>query len=111
MPSSRILVVDDDPVFSQFTQNLLTENGMEAMTAFNKADALDLLDRHHFSCAIFDIFLRRERGGPHQAPPHQRQRHPHHHGLRQEDVDEVVRAMKDGRTTTSRSPSGAKSRS
>src|SRR5512146_572551 len=97
MPSSLILVVDDDPVFTQFTQGLLTENGMKVMTAFNKADAIDLLDKHHFSCVIFDIFLPDGSGVDLIKP------------LRsngsvtpiimvsgQGDVDEVVRAMKDG---------------
>ncbi len=97
MPSSRILVVDDDPVFSQFTQNLLTENGMEAMTAFNKADALDLLDRHHFSCAIFDIFLP-DGSGVDLIKPLRSNGNvtPIIMVSGQEDVDEVVRAMKDG---------------
>ncbi|MBF8260379.1 MAG: hypothetical protein HW377_2753, partial [Actinobacteria bacterium] len=38
MASHTILLVDDDPVFTQFTKNLLTENGMEVVTAFNKAE-------------------------------------------------------------------------
>jgi two-component system response regulator AtoC len=97
MPSSRILVVDDDPVFSQFTQNLLTENGMEVMTAFNKADTLDLLDRHHFSCAIFDIFLP-DGSGVDLIKPLRTNGNatPIIMVSGQEDVDEVVRAMKDG---------------
>jgi two-component system response regulator AtoC len=90
-------VVDDDPVFSQFTQNLLTENGMEAMTAFNKADALNLLDKHHFSCAIFDIFLP-DGSGVDLIKPLRTNGNatPIIMVSGQEDVDEVVRAMKDG---------------
>jgi two-component system response regulator AtoC len=97
MPSSLILVVDDDPVFSQFTQNLLTENGMEAMTAFNKADALNLLDKHHFSCVIFDIFLPDGSGVDLIKPLRSNgNATPIIMVSGQEDVDEVVRAMKDG---------------
>jgi two-component system response regulator AtoC len=97
MPSSLVLVVDDDPVFSQFTRNLLTENGMEAMTAFNKADALDLLGKHHFSCAIFDIFLPDGSGVDLIKPLRSNgNATPIIMVSGQEDVDEVVRAMKDG---------------
>jgi len=94
---SRILVVDDDPVFSQFTQNLLIENGMEAMTAFNKTDALDLLDKHQFSCVIFDIFLP-DGSGVDLIKPLRSNGNvtPIIMVSGQEDVDEVVRAMKDG---------------
>src|SRR5512134_489686 len=97
MTSSLILVVDDDPVFSQFTLNLLTENGMEAMTAFNKADALELLDKHHFSCVIFDIFLPDGSGVDLIKPLRSNGNAiPIIMVSGQEDVDEVVRAMKDG---------------
>src|SRR5512134_1633858 len=97
MTSSLILVVDDDPVFSQFTLNLLTENGMEAMTAFNKADALDLLNKHHFSCVIFDIFLPDGSGVDLIKPLRSNgNATPIIMVSGQEDVDEVVRAMKDG---------------
>ena len=37
MTQNLVLLVDDDPVFTQFTQNILTEKGMKVMTAFNKA--------------------------------------------------------------------------
>ena len=97
MASSNILVVDDDPVFTQFTQNLLTEKGMKVSTAFNKAEAIEFLDKHVYSCAIFDIFLPDGSGVDLIKP------------LRangtgtpiimvsgQGDVEEVVRAMKDG---------------
>ena len=97
MPTALILVVDDDPVFSQFTQNLLTDNGMKAMTAFSKADALDLLDKHHFSCVIFDIFLP-DGSGVDLIKPLRSNGNvtPIIMVSGQEDVDEVVRAMKDG---------------
>ena len=97
MASSHILIVDDDPVFTQFTQNLLTEKGMRVSTAFNKAEAIEFLDKQVFSCAIFDIFLPDGSGVDLIKP------------LRsngtgtpiimvsgQGDVEEVVRAMKDG---------------
>ncbi|PWB62342.1 MAG: hypothetical protein C3F14_10045 [Deltaproteobacteria bacterium] len=97
MPSTLVLVVDDDPVFTQFTQNLLTENGMKVVTAFNKADAIDLLDKHHFSCVIFDIFLPDGSGVDLIKPLRSNgSATPIIMVSGQGDVDEVVRAMKDG---------------
>lgn len=97
MSASLILVVDDDPVFTQFTQNLLTENGMKVVTAFNKADALDLLDKHHFSCLIFDIFLPDGSGVDLIKPLRSNSSStPIIMVSGQGDVEEVVRAMKDG---------------
>jgi two-component system response regulator AtoC len=97
MSASLILVVDDDPVFTQFTQNLLTENGMKVVTAFNKADALDLLDKHVFSCVIFDIFLPDGSGVDLIKPLRSNgNATPIIMVSGQGDVEEVVRAMKDG---------------
>ncbi|OGP76104.1 MAG: hypothetical protein A2Z40_02070 [Deltaproteobacteria bacterium RBG_19FT_COMBO_60_16] len=94
---SNILVVDDDPVFTQFTQNLLIEKGMKVTTAFNKATAMEYLDNHHFSCVILDIFLP-DGNGVDLVKPFRAK------GMNipiimvsgQGDVEEVVRAMKDG---------------
>jgi len=97
MSASLVLVVDDDPVFTQFTQNLLTENGMKVMVAFNKADALDLLDKHQFSCLIFDIFLPDGSGVDLIKPLRSNgSATPIIMVSGQGDVEEVVRAMKDG---------------
>src|SRR3972149_3874930 len=97
MTISNILVVDDDPVFTQFTQNLLIEKGMKVTTAFNKATAMEYLDNHHFSCVILDIFLP-DGNGVDLVKPFRAK------GMNipiimvsgQGDVEEVVRAMKDG---------------
>ncbi|MGE5664462.1 MAG: sigma-54-dependent transcriptional regulator [Deltaproteobacteria bacterium] len=97
MNPQLILLVDDDPIFTQFTQNLLTEKGMKVVTAFNKAEGLDLFERHHPSCAILDIFLpdgsgvdliKPMRAGGANTPIIM--------VSGQSEVDEVVRAMKDG---------------
>ena len=92
-----VLLVDDDPVFTQFTQNILTEKGMKVMTAFNKAEGLDLFEKHHPDCVILDIFLPDGSGVDLIKPIR---------GIElkvpiimvsgQNEVDEVVRAMKDG---------------
>ncbi len=97
MAPPNILIVDDDPVFTQFTESLLTEKGMKVVTAFSKAEALEFLEKNIFSCVIFDIFLPDGSGVDLIKP------------IRlngtgtpiimvsgQGDVEEVVRAMKDG---------------
>ena len=97
MPQSLVMVVDDDPVFTQFTQNFLTENGMKVVTAFNKAEALELLDKHNFSCVIFDIFLPDGSGADLIKPLRANgSTTPIIMVSGQGDVEEVVRAMKDG---------------
>jgi two-component system, NtrC family, response regulator AtoC len=97
MTTSNILVVDDDPVFIQFTQNLLIEKGMKVTTAFNKATAMEYLDNHHFSCVIFDIFLP-DGSGVDLIKPFRSNGNttPIIMVSGQGDVEEVVRAMKDG---------------
>ncbi|TFG58218.1 MAG: response regulator, partial [Deltaproteobacteria bacterium] len=57
MSQNVILLVDDDPVFSRFTENVLTEGGMKVIPAFNKAEGLELFERNHPNCVILDIFL------------------------------------------------------
>ena len=97
MAANLVLVVDDDPVFTRFTQDLLAGNGHEVVTAFNKAEALEIFEKHHPSCAILDIFLpdgsgvdliRPLRAGGSTTPIIM--------VSGQSDVEEVVRAMKDG---------------
>src|SRR5512145_3364137 len=92
-----ILLVDDDPVFTQFTQNLLTEKGMKVVTAFSKAEGLELFERNRPSCVILDIFLPDGSGvdliKPMRAASHTL---PIIMVSGQSEVDEVVRAMKEG---------------
>jgi two-component system, NtrC family, response regulator AtoC len=97
MPKIVILLVDDDPVFTQFTQGFLAENGMGVVTAFNKAEAIDLYEAHRPSCILLDIFLPDGSGVDLIKPIRSA-------GMAtpiimvsgQSDVEEVVRAMKDG---------------
>lgn len=92
-----ILLVDDDPVFTQFTQNILTEKGMKVMTAFNKAEGLEILERSHPSCIILDIFLPDGSGVDLIKPIRSAGGStPIIMVSGQGEVDEVVRAMKDG---------------
>ncbi len=92
-----ILLVDDDPIFTQFTQNLLTEKGMKVATAFNKAEGLDLFERNHPSCVILDIFLPDGSGVDLIKPIRAAGTNtPIIMVSGQSEVEEVVRAMKDG---------------
>ena len=52
MSQNVILLVDDDPVFSRFTENVLTEGGMKVIPAFNKAEGLELFERHN-PCLLY----------------------------------------------------------
>jgi len=97
MNPQLILLVDDDPVFTQFTQNLLTEKGMKVTTAFNKAEGLDLFERNHPSCVILDIFLPDGSGVDLIKPIRAAGANtPIIMVSGQSEVEEVVRAMKDG---------------
>jgi len=97
MTQNLVLLVDDDPVFAQFTQNILTEKGIKVVTAFNKAEALDLFERHHPSCAILDIFLP-DGSGVDLIKPMRAidSKTPIVMVSGQSEVDDVVRAMKEG---------------
>jgi two-component system response regulator AtoC len=97
MNSSHILVVDDDPVFMQFTKNLLVDKGMKVTAAFNKTEAMECFENHHFSCVILDIFLPDGNGVDLVKPFRGKGGSiPIIIVSGQGDVEEVVRAMKDG---------------
>jgi two-component system response regulator AtoC len=97
MSDNLILLVDDDPVFSQFTQKILSEKGMNVVTAFNKAEGLDLFEKHHPDCVILDIFLPDGSGVDLIKPVRAIDtKVPIIMVSGQNEVDEVVRAMKDG---------------
>ena len=91
------LLVDDDPVFAQFIQKILTEAGLKVITAFNKAEALDLFERHRPSCAILDIFLPDGSGVDLIRPIRDLEAKTSIIMVSgQTEVEEVVRAMKEG---------------
>jgi two-component system response regulator AtoC len=97
MTQHLVLLVDDDPVFTQFTKNLLQEKGLKVVTAFNKAEGLSAFEGHSFSCAVLDIFLP-DGSGVDLIQPF-RTHAPSTPIIMvsgQSDVEEVVRAMKDG---------------
>jgi two-component system, NtrC family, response regulator AtoC len=97
MTPNLVLLVDDDPVFSQFTRNLLTDKGMQVVTAFSKADGLEAFEKHGPSCVILDIFLPDGSGVDLIKPIRSNGNSiPIIMVSGQGDVDEVVRAMKDG---------------
>jgi len=97
MTPNTVLLVDDDPVFSQFTRTLLSEKGMQVVAAFSKAEGLEAYEKHHPSCVILDIFLPDGSGVDLIRPMRASGTiTPIIMVSGQGDVDEVVRAMKDG---------------
>jgi two-component system response regulator AtoC len=97
MPQNVILLVDDDPVFTRFTEKILTEGGMNVVPAFNKAEGLAKFEEHHPSCVILDIFLP-DGSGVDMIKPFRAAapKVPIIMVSGQSEVDDVVRAMKDG---------------
>jgi two-component system response regulator AtoC len=97
MPQNVILLVDDDPVFMQFTENVLTEGSMKVISAFNKAEGLELFERNHPNCVILDIFLPDGNGVDLIKPIRaSAPKVPIIIVSGQSEVEEVVRAMKEG---------------
>src|SRR4030042_2602434 len=105
MSENLIRLVDDEPVFTQFTQKILSEKGMKVVTAFNKAEGLDLFEKHHPDCVILDIFLPDGSGVDLIKPVRTiDSKGPIIMGSGQNEVDGVVRAMKDGANDYTKKP-------
>ena len=97
MNNNTVLLVDDDPVFNQFTRNLLTDKGMQVVSAFSKAEGLEAFEKSRPACVILDIFLPDGSGVDLIKPMRASGSNlPIVMVSGQGDVDEVVRAMKDG---------------
>jgi two-component system response regulator AtoC len=97
MGERYVLVVDDDPVFSQFTRNLLTEMEMHVVIAASKAEGLEAFERELPMCVILDIFLPDGSGVDLIKPMRAASLTvPIIMVSGQSEVDEVVRAMKEG---------------
>jgi two-component system response regulator AtoC len=97
MNTNTVLLVDDDPVFNQFTRNLLIDKGMQVVSAFSKAEGLEAFEKSRPSCVILDIFLPDGSGVDLIKPIRASASNlPIVMVSGQGDVDEVVRAMKDG---------------
>ena len=97
MNEPYVLVVDDDPAFSQFTRNLLIGKGMRVVVAGSKAEGLEVFEREHPSCVILDIFLPDGSGVDLIKPMRSVSRTiPIIMVSGQSEVDEVVQAMKEG---------------
>lgn len=97
MAAQHILVIDDDPVFSNFTRNLFLGKGIQVVSASSKAEGVDAFERQSPSCVILDIFLP-DGSGVDLIKPMRTARPgiPIVMVSGQGDVDEVVRAMKEG---------------
>jgi len=53
----RVLVVEDDAALRNSVANLLGRSDVEIKTAATVADALTLLEEHHFDCIVTDLSL------------------------------------------------------
>ena len=97
MTEQYVLVIDDDPAFSQFTRNLLTDKQMRVVVAASKAEGLEAFERERPSCVILDIFLPDGSGVDLIKPMRTASLTiPIIMVSGQSEVDEVVRAMKEG---------------
>jgi two-component system response regulator AtoC len=97
MTEQYVLVVDDDPAFSQFTRNLLIGKDMRVVVAASKAEGLEAFERERPSCVILDIFLPDGSGIDLIKPMRAASLSiPIIMVSGQSEVDEVVRAMKEG---------------
>ena len=97
MTEQYVLVVDDDPAFSQFTRNLLLERDMRVVVAASKAEGLEVFERERPTCVILDIFLPDGSGVDLIKPMRAASlTMPIIMVSGQSEVDEVVRAMKEG---------------
>lgn len=59
---SRILVVDDDPVFTSLAASCLTAAGYEVDTACDGVEALELMQKKTFCLAVIDLAMPRVDG-------------------------------------------------
>lgn len=97
MADNLILLVDDDPDFTRFTRGLLTDRGMQVVTAASKAEGIEAFEKHQPSCVVLDIFLP-DGSGVDLIKPMRASGNavPIVMASGAGDVDEVVRAMKEG---------------
>ena len=97
MTEQYVLVVDDDPAFSQFTRKLLIDKEMRVVVATSKAEGLEVFERERPSCVILDIFLPDGSGVDLIKPMRAASLTiPIIMVSGLSEVDEVVRAMKEG---------------
>src|SRR3989304_2858158 len=97
MPNQHVLVVDARPAFSQFTRNLLVDKGMKVVIATSKEEGWGAFERHRPSCVVLDIYLPDGSGVDLIKPMRAASKSiPIVMVSGQGDVDEVVRAMKEG---------------
>src|SRR6266542_347326 len=52
---ATILLVDDDEIFCNLLQGLLSSHGQQVLTASNGRDALDLFRQHHPKITVLDL--------------------------------------------------------
>jgi len=97
MASKLVLLVDDDLEFSQFTKTLLSEKGMQVVTASSKSEGLAAYETYSPACVILDIILPDGSGVDLIRPMRAANSTiPIIIVSGQGSVDDVVRAMKEG---------------
>jgi CheY-like chemotaxis protein len=60
--AARVLVVDDDPIFTTMASSCLAASGFETETAGDGAEALELLEIGQFDIALIDLAMPRVDG-------------------------------------------------
>ncbi|MDX2309064.1 MAG: response regulator [Hyphomicrobium sp.] len=60
--AQRILIIDDDPIFTSVAQSILKAEGYITSISFDGADALELLDRHPVDLCVVDLVMPRVDG-------------------------------------------------
>ncbi len=58
-PTRRILIVDDDPIFTALAEAALADAGYDIEVATDGVEALETLDRAKFSLALIDLSMPR----------------------------------------------------
>ena len=56
---TRVLVVDDDPIFATIAQDYLSSAGYRASVAGDGVEALEMLDAHRYDIALIDLTMPR----------------------------------------------------
>ena len=75
----RIVVIDDDPDFVEYTRIVLESASYDILTATNAADGLALARRTRPDLVITDVMMSYTPGGDQRDPRHPRRSRPLYH--------------------------------
>ncbi|HEX7153292.1 MAG TPA: response regulator [Thermoanaerobaculia bacterium] len=57
IPSSEVLIVDDDAAIRALLQGILRREGIQTATAANGAEALALIEKHDYAAIVLDLMM------------------------------------------------------